>query len=151
LAGWFACEIFDGVWMTNSPVAEDRIKRSQAFLPFATPLAVKAGDTLETSISIRHEEELISWSARVERTGQSARQSTWTSTILDPKDRIPPAKRVPRLSRAGEARRTLLELIDGTATNAEIVEAMLRRHAELFPSAEQAARFVRFELNQSTR
>jgi len=151
LAGRFACEIFEGVWMTNSPLAEDRIKRAQVFLPFATPLAVRAGDTLEISISVRHEVELISWSARVKRTGQSARQSTWTSTILDPKDRIPAAKHIPHLSRAGEARRTLLELIDGTATSAEIEQAMLRRHADLFPSAEQATRFVRFELNQSTR
>jgi protein arginine N-methyltransferase 1 len=151
LAGWFACEIFDGVWMTNSPVAEDRITRMQVFLPFATPLSVEEGDSLEVAISVRHEVQLITWSARVTRTGQSARHSTWASKILDRKDRIPPAGRVPQLSRVGEARRTLLALIDGAATNAEIEQAMLRDHADLFPSAEQVARFVRRELNQSTR
>ena len=35
LIGWFECELADGVWMTNSPLADRRIERSQAFLPIA--------------------------------------------------------------------------------------------------------------------
>ena len=150
LGGWFECEIADGVWMTNSPVAPQRIDRAQAFLPFAVPLSVTAGDSVEVTISVRHETALISWSARVSRTGQSARQSTWASTILGPADRVPVAERIPRLSPAGEARRALLGLIDGRASNAEIERAMLRDHAGLFPTPEQIARFVRSELYRST-
>lgn len=151
LAGWFECELYDGVWMTNSPLAPDRINRAQAFLPFAVPLAVTAGDTVEVTVSVRHEDALISWIARVARTGQAVRQSTWASKILDPRDRVPPAERVPGLSRMGEARRTLLALVDGQATNAEIERAMLDRHADLLPTREQVERFVRSELYRSTR
>lgn len=151
LAGWFACEIFDGVWMSNSPLAPDKIKRTQVFLAFATPLSVEAGDSVEVTVSVRHDVQLISWTARVPRTGQSARHSTWSSAILDPKDRLPPGERVPQLSSAGEARRALLALIDGRATNAEIEQAMLRDHSDLYPTPEQIARFVRVELNRSTR
>ena len=151
LAGWFACEIFDGVWMTNSPLSAEQIRRAQAFLPFETPLAVQTGDIVEVTVAIRHEATLIAWTARVKRTGQAVRQSTWASAILDPKDRTPPAARVPQLSRAGEARRALLALIDGQATNAEIERAMLRDHPDLFPSREQIERFVRSELNRSSQ
>jgi len=150
LGGWFECEIADGVWMTNSPLASQKINRAQAFLPFAVPLSVNAGDRVEVAVSVRHETALISWSARVNRTGQSARQSTWASTILGTTDRVPVAARIPRLSRAGEARRALLALIDGRASNSEIERAMLRDHAELFPTTEQIARFVRSELFRST-
>jgi protein arginine N-methyltransferase 1 len=108
LAGWFECELSDGVWMTNSPLASDRINRPQAFLPFGEPLAVLAGDHLEVTVSVRHDDSVISWSARVPRTGQSARQSTWASKILDRRDRVPPAERIPELGPTGEARRTLL-------------------------------------------
>jgi len=151
LAGWFACELADDVWMTNSPLAEGRIQRSQAFLPFATPLPVEAGDRVEITVSARHEDALIAWTARVPRTGQSVRQSTWGSTILDPLDRLPAAERYPRLNAVGEARRSLLALIDGNATNADIEQAMLRTYPGLFPSPELMARFVRSELNRSTR
>ena len=33
LAGWFDCELADGVSMTNSPLSDRAIDRSQAFLP----------------------------------------------------------------------------------------------------------------------
>jgi protein arginine N-methyltransferase 1 len=151
LAGWFACEIADGVWMTNSPLAADRINRPQAFLPFGEPLAVIAGDCLEVTVSVRHADSVISWTARVARTGQKARQSTWASTILDPRDRVPSAERVPHRSRAAEVRRAVLDLIDGHRSNAEIESAILRDHGDLYPTAEQVLGLVRAELNRSTR
>ena len=43
LAGWFECELAEGVWMTNSPLADRRINRSQAFLPIDEAVPVKAG------------------------------------------------------------------------------------------------------------
>jgi len=151
LAGWFDCEIFDGVRMTNSPLAPERIDRPQAFLPFAQPLTVIAGDTVDLSLSVRHEESVVAWSASVPRTGQSIRQSTWASKILDPRDRVPPAERVPELGPTGAVRRTLLGLIDGKTSNADIERAMLRDHADLFPTREQVVRFIRRELNRSSR
>ena len=150
LAGWFACELADGVWMSNSPLAAGAIRRHQAFLPFATPLAVQAGDVVDVSISMRHEETLIAWSARVERSGEVRKQSTWASKILDPRDRIPPAERVPRLNAYGRARKTLLERVDGTASAVDIESAVVRGHEGLFPATEDIARFVRRELGRST-
>jgi protein arginine N-methyltransferase 1 len=151
LPGWFRCEIVDGVWMTNSPFEAERLNRPQAFLPFAAPLAVTAGDRVEVTISALHDEGLIAWSARVPRTGQSVRQSTWASKILDPHDRAPAADAVPSLSHAGAARRAVLELVDGRRSNAEIERAILRDHGDLYPTAEQVVRFVRAELNRSKR
>ena len=151
LAGWFACEIADDVWMTNSPLADDRINRTQVFLPFASPLPVTAGDAIEVAVSIRHEDSLIAWTARVERTGQTARQSTWKSTILLPQDKVPAAKRIPHLTGIGAARKTLLELVDGDATYGEIAAAMQAAHPSLFPTGEEIARFVRMELARSAR
>lgn len=150
LGGWFACEIADGVWMTNSPLAADQINRCQVFLPFAEPLAVVAGDVVEVTVSVHHETALMAWTARVERTGQTARQSTWKSTILQPEDKVPAAERIPRLNEVGAARKTLLAQIDGTASNADIERAVLKAHPMLFPSADEIARFVRTELLRSS-
>ena len=99
LAGWFSCEIVDGVWMTNSPLDPEHVNRAQVLLPFASPLAVLAGDTVAVTVSAHHESGVTSWTARVARTGRSARQSTWASTILDPRDRVPAAERMPRPGR----------------------------------------------------
>jgi protein arginine N-methyltransferase 1 len=150
LAGWFACEIADGVWMTNSPLAPDQLRRSQVFLPFAAPLSVVAGDSVAVEVSVRHETALIAWRARVARTGQAARQSTWQSTILQPRDKVPAADRVPSLTPLGAARKTLLAHVDGKASNAEIERAVLEAHPTLFPSASEIARFVRTELLRSS-
>lgn len=150
LAAWFACEIADDVWMTNSPLAPDRINRTQVFLPFAAAMPVLAGDAVEVAVSVRHEDNLIAWTARVERTGQTARQSNWKSTILQPEDKVPAAARIPRLSGIGEARRTLLELVDGEASRAEIERAVQAAYPALFPTSEEISRFVRSELARST-
>jgi type I protein arginine methyltransferase len=150
LAGWFACEIAEDVWMTNSPLAEDKLQRAQVFLPFGDPLSVGAGDTVEVTISARHENALITWSARVARTGQTVRQSTWKSTILHPADKVPDAERIPRLSELGAARKTVLAQIDGRATLAQIEQAVLEAHPTLFPSTGEIERFVRTELQRSS-
>ena len=46
LAGWFECELAEGVWMTNSPLSDRAIQRSQAFLPIDEAVPVKAGDSV---------------------------------------------------------------------------------------------------------
>lgn len=151
LAGWFACELAAEVWMTNSPLEPDRVNRSQVFLPFSTPLAVVEGDDIEVRVSVRHDTSHISWTARVIRTGQQARQSTWASTILDPLDRIPPGERHRQLTSAGKALQSLLGHIDGQTPDSDIESAVLRDHPDLFPSRDQISRFVRAELNRNAR
>ncbi len=146
LGGWFSCQIVEDVWMTNSPMAPDPIKRCQVFLPFAQPLAVRAGDALAVSVSARPAANLISWTAQVTRTGAIARHSTWKSTILQPQNMTPAAGRKPRLSSRGEARRTLLAHVDGNVSPLELEHLIAREHPKLFPSPEETARFVREEL-----
>ncbi len=151
LAGWFACELANDIWMTNSPVEPDRINRTQVFLPFAAPLPVMEGDEVEVRVSIRHETLQISWSARVVRTGRQMRQSTWASTILDPLDRLPADDRQRHLTPSGKALLSLLAHIDGQTSDSDIEAAMLSQHPDLFPSREQISRFVRAELNRNAR
>ena len=43
LAGWFECELAENVWMTNSPLSAQAIKRSQAFLADRRPAGGEGG------------------------------------------------------------------------------------------------------------
>ena len=61
LAGWFECELAEGVWMTNSPLADDPIRRPQAFLPIDEAVEVKADDTLRATVMARPADHLIAW------------------------------------------------------------------------------------------
>ncbi|MEO5598612.1 MAG: class I SAM-dependent methyltransferase [Novosphingobium sp.] len=150
LAGWFECELAESVWMTNSPLAEDKIHRGQVFLPFDQPLAVLVGDAIEVSISLRHDSGTIVWSAHVPRSGQRQKQSNWNSLVLDPAALNTSPDRVPQLTGQAQARALLLGLIDGQRTAAEIEQAMLRDHPGMLPSAEAMSRFVRDELARNT-
>ncbi|MEP7222663.1 MAG: class I SAM-dependent methyltransferase [Novosphingobium sp.] len=151
LAGWFECELAQGVWMTNSPLADDRIRRGQVFLPFDQPLAVKAGDEIAISVSFRHDSGTIVWSAHDLRSGERRKQSTWNSLILDPAALDTSPERVPQLTALARARSALLGLIDGQRTAAQIEAAMLQDHPDLLPSAEAMRRFVRDELARNGR
>lgn len=149
LVGWFDCELADGVRMTNSPLEAGAIDREQAFFPFDQPIAAKAGDLLEASVSIRHDTGLIAWSIHVPSTGQRMRQSNWQSLIVDralfdAKGNVPA-----KLSSTGVARKTILDYVDGVRTTDEIIRLVIRDYPELFPSEEETRRFVKRELAKS--
>ena len=61
VAGWFDCELAEGVWMTNGPLAELGILRSQAFLPLGEPVGVRAGERLAVTVMARPRDEIIAW------------------------------------------------------------------------------------------
>lgn len=151
LGGWFVAELCEGVTMTNAPDASGRISRSQVLLGFETPLAVAAGDTVEVTVRIRHEDTIISWTARNPRTGQRVRQSTFASLPISASQRLGPSQEAAKLNSAGHARAALYALVDGKRSGAEIETDMLRLHGDLFPSQAELARFVRAELARSTR
>src|SRR5690606_20151379 len=46
VAGWFDCRLAGDVWMTNSPLAQERLQRSQALLPLQEAVEVRAGERL---------------------------------------------------------------------------------------------------------
>lgn len=59
-------------------------------------------------------------------------------------------ERVPRLSREGEARITVLGYCDGQRTAREIEQAVLRDHPNLLPSPEEISRFMTQVLGRDT-
>lgn len=150
ICGWFECELSDGVWMTNSPLAEDRISRDQIFLPFEAPLRAEAGDVVEITIQIRHEDGLIAWNAKVPEKSWQTKQSNWKSQIIGLTDLQPTAKdRALQLNRNGRARRIILELVDGKKNIEEIECHLLNHHPNLFPTQSAMIDFVRAELRRN--
>lgn len=143
LAGWFDCELTEGVWMTNSPLSDQAIQRSQAFLPLGEAVAVKAGDVVKATLMARPAEQLIAWQVEIPASSHRFSHSTWQSELLTPEEiaRRNPAH-VPKPSRTGLARACVLAYCDGQRTVREIEQAVLRDHPDLLPSADEIARFV---------
>lgn len=151
LAGWFECELAEGVWMTNSPLANRRINRSQAFLPIDEAVEVKAGERVKATVMARPAEHLIAWVVEFPASGRCFSHSTWRGMLMAPEDLIRAhPDRVPRLSREGLARNTVLGYCDGRRTAREIEQAVLRHHPDLFPSPQEISRFVAQVLGRDT-
>lgn len=149
LGGWFACEIAQDIWMTNSPVAPDPIKRCQVFLPFAKRLNVQPGDRLAVAVTLRPADQLIAWRAQLERTGEVRQHSTWKSMFLRPDWQTAANNPVVRLNPRGEARRTLLSRASGDLTAPELESIIASQHPDVFPTDAEISRFVRDELARS--
>lgn len=150
LAGWFECELAEGVWMTNSPLAAAPVRRSQAFLPVREPITMDAGDPLDVTILARPDESVVAWTVRM-ASGRLLRQSTWNGSPVSRDDvsRSDPA-RVPLPNGLGLARAAVLRYCDGLRTAAEVEAAVLRDHPGLLPSAEAISSFVARVLAKDT-
>jgi len=151
LGGWFDCELSAGVRMTNSPLAEKKIDRAQAFLPIGEAVQVKAGDEVKATLMLRPSDNLLAWTVEFPASGRRYSHSNWQGMLLSPEElhRANPS-RVPKPGRAGLARRTVLGYCDGRRTAREIEQAVLKEHPGLFPSAEEAANFVALVLARDT-
>jgi protein arginine N-methyltransferase 1 len=143
LAGWFECELAEGVWMTNSPLAEKPIRRPQAFLPIGEAMPVRRGDSIKAAIMARPADHLIAWQVEFPAAGRRFSQSTWQGQLLSPEDllRANP-ERVPQPGREGQARAAVLAYCDGRRSAREIEQAVLRDHPGLYPTAAEISRFV---------
>ena len=147
LGGWFSAELTAGVaTMSNSPLDPARIRRRQVFLPIERPVSVARGDVVHVRMQVLPEPLMVAWRVRVERQdGSSAvfHHSTLHGMLFTREDleRTRPASR-PSLTPRGLARRSILELCDGSRTLAEIEDEVFRRHPDLFDAREQAAVFV---------
>jgi SAM-dependent methyltransferase len=152
LAGWFECELTEGVRMTNSPLAADAIARAQVFLPIDQPLDLKAGEQLRVSVMARPTDGVFSWSVEVLSTARRFVHSTWKSMAMTKEDigRSQP-DRMPRLTPRGQARQIVLSYCDGRRTSREIEQAVLKDHSRLFPTREEISRFVLGELGRNTQ
>ena len=147
LSGWFAAELAPGVIMTNSPFSRRRIRRSAAFFPVEKPLALSKGDHLDITIAAITPQRLFSWKVVVlnSQGKEKARyvHSTLKGMLLIPEELAKTRPDfVPRLSDWGVARRSLINLSDGTRTLAEIERELFRIHSALFPSPAAASEYV---------
>ena len=143
LAGWFECELAENVWMTNSPLSAQAIKRSQAFLPIDGPLTVKAGEVISVTVMARPADHLIAWDVRHPASGRKFSHSTWLGDLLmqEQLNKTRP-DHVPQLSRVARARALVMGYCDGQRSVGQIQSAVLQQHPNLFPSAAEITRFV---------
>jgi hypothetical protein len=155
IGAWFGAQLAPGVAISNSPLDPERISRRQVFLPVASPVAVSPGDRVELAMRILPENLVISWTVTVRPVkGETVtqRHSTLAGMLIDPADvQMTSPEYRPALTDRGVARRTVLELCDGTRPLADIEAAVFARHRALFASAGDAAAFVGEVVTRYTR
>lgn len=151
-AGWFDCELTKSVWMTNSPLSDAAIDRSQSFLPLGEPLLVRAGEMLNVTIMTRPDDNLIAWNVEHMASGKMFSHSTWQGKLLDRAElaRSHPDY-VPQPNRSANARNIVLSYCDGQRSVSQVQQEVLRDHPALFPSCDEISRFVSSVLQRDTR
>lgn len=155
IGGWFHAQLSPSTTLSNSPLDPHRIGRRQVFFPLERRVPVAAGDRIGVSMRILPEELIVSWTVEIiPHAGSTVRfaHSTLKGMLMGPQDlrRTHPEHR-PALTARGAARRSVLELCDGARTLAQIEAEVLARHAGLFESAADAARFVGEVVSGDTR
>jgi hypothetical protein len=133
--------------LTNAPGAPQRINRRNVFLPLREPVPVSAGDGIRLAIFIQPAQLIVRWRVDVVTADGAVRHSTDASTfqgMMIPREDVARTRPEfqPRLTPAGRARKTVLDLCDGARTLADIESALLDRHPELFADRAGAAAFV---------
>lgn len=108
IGGWFDCDLGGGETMTNSPLARDKISRYQVFLGFDQPLMVEAGDAVEVSVRVGHQNSILAWSVRDPATGKVQKYSNWASMPMATSARMKPDNSARTLNRQGQALQILL-------------------------------------------
>ena len=152
LAGWFECELAEGVWMTNSPLSDSGIDRSQAFLPIDEALPVRAGDRLDVTVMARPADHVIAWTVWHPASASRFIHSTWQGDLLM-RERLARShpQHVPQVSQTAHARSLVLGYCDGQRSVTQVQLAVLRDHPNLFPSTEEITRFVTAVLSRDTQ
>ena len=152
LAGWFECELAEDVWMTNSPLSDVGIDRSQAFLPIDQALPVKCGEVLDVTVMARPADHIIAWVVEHPTSGRRFSHSTWQGDLLDREliVRSHP-EHIPHVSRTAHARSLVLGYCDGKRSMAQVQEAVLHDHPKLFPSRKETVRFITAVLSRDTQ
>jgi protein arginine N-methyltransferase 1 len=141
IGGWFVAHLAANVTMTNSPLSANRIFRRPIFFPIERAVPVTRGTTIDVAMRILPSEAMYAWDVNIENA--RFRHTTLRGMLLTREDlaRTNPGY-LPKLTRAGEARMTVLQLADGQRTLAEIERSVYERHREFFASPAQAALFV---------
>jgi len=150
IGGWFRAVLAEGITMSNGPLAESRIDRSNVFFPLARPVALEAGDAIRMAFRILPADLIVSWTVEVWRGAADARRlvvrdshSTLDGMLL-PREELARTSLafVPKRSPRADARLSVLELCDGIRPLGDIEREVYRRHQDLFRSPDDAAIFV---------
>jgi SAM-dependent methyltransferase len=147
IGGWFSAELAPGITLTNAPGAPNRINRRNVFLPLREPVPVSVGDTIGVSIFIQPGELIVRWRVTVASAEGTVHHVTDASTfegMLIPREDLAHTRPdfQPRLTPAGRARKTVLDLCDGVRTLSDVESGLLDRHPDLFEDRAAAALFV---------
>ena len=147
IGGWFSAELAPGITLTNAPGAANRINRRNVFLPLREPVPVSAGDGIRVSIFIQPAQLIVRWRVEVASADGTIRHATDASTfegMLIPREDLAHTRPgfQPRLTPAGRARKTVLDLCDGVRTLSDVESELQERHHEIFPNRADAAAFV---------
>jgi protein arginine N-methyltransferase 1 len=154
VAAWFAAELCDGVTITNSPTAAQRLDRSNVFLPVSAPIVVRPTDRIRLDMSITPP-ETATWQITVRGAAGEERGTSRHSTVMGmPMSRDQLARTRPdyvaTLTPHGRARLTVLSLLDGTHRLADIEAAVWEEHRSAFATSGEAAAFVARLIAQET-
>lgn len=147
IGGWFEAELAPGVAITNAPAAAERIGRRSVYLPIERPVPVDRADEVRIELQADPAEGMLTWGVEVvARSGAPAvrfRHSTLKGMLISHEglQRSRPSFR-PKLTKYGEARRTVLQLCDGARPLHEIEQSVYERHREIFRSPADASGFV---------
>lgn len=148
VCAWFSAELAPAVHLTNAPGHPARIDRRAVLLPIEAPVRVERGDAVSLELRMLPP-GVVSWRVTVTlRDGSAERSvvsdhSTFRGMLISGEDlaRTHPDSR-PVLTAAGEARKTALELCDGTRPLRGVQDEVYARHRGLFASWNDAALFV---------
>ena len=141
IGGWFVAHLSPGATLTNSPLAAPRVNRRQVFFPIDAPVRVSPGDSVRVKMFAIPAETMVSWTVEVH--GSVFQHSTFNGMLLSREElRAMHPRFAPRLTPRGVARRSVLELCDGSRTLNDIEQELFRRHGDLFETAGEAGAFV---------
>ena len=153
ITGWFNAQLAPDVWISNSPLAEAAIDRTQVFFPIEQPVDVREGDHIKVTMHILTADHVVTWTVEVfGPSGISGRarftQSTWKSMLVAREDlHKTRSDFVPTLRPRARAWQTVIALCDGQRSVAEIERELYQRHPDLFHSPADAAALVAEAIN----
>jgi type I protein arginine methyltransferase len=142
---WFDSVLDDGIEFSNAPGQPELIYGS-GFFPWSSPVKLEREDTvcMNVGANLISSDYVWSWETRIYRKGACTpashfRQSTFLGTPIS-KERLQKraGRYLPKLKVDGQVDLRILEMIDGTRTNSEIVQDVMGKFPSHFASEHEA-------------
>lgn len=147
LMGWFSISLADQQLSTGP--ADPQTHWHPLLLPIETPITVEPGDTVSVQLN---RPQFGDWTWTLAHKGQIQRQSTFRNLKITPAQLLRrDNNHAPVANHRAGALSTILSLIDGQHSTAEILEAVTRQHGKHFKDETQLRDFVHHALDSYTR